>query len=203
MFPYPEIIRFVSSNSQIKNDKKGLALDVGTGSGVHIALLENYGFNTIAIDKSQAAINFAKTHFASTKSSLICDDLQNLHQNIEDKRFNLVIDRLSSTHSSKKIVANIYQDPSLILKRGGKFLWSGFDDSNSHKKYAKIKHQDYYQDFSEGKFKDLYQACFFSEQEVIGVFRNYKITRFERISSYDIINNTEDSHWLVEGVYIE
>ena len=121
MFPYPELVRFVKKNSKKENNKSLLALDIGTGSGVHIALLESYGFTTTAIDKSLAAIEFARTHFASHKSELICDDLENLSQNIDNKRFNLVVDRLSSTHTSKQIVANIYQNPNLLLERGGKF----------------------------------------------------------------------------------
>jgi cyclopropane fatty-acyl-phospholipid synthase-like methyltransferase len=203
MYPYPEVVRFIKNSTKTFQKDELTGLDIGIGSGVHMGLLEHFGYTVTGIDFSPSSIDYAKNFFCSDSATLICGDLKDFNKHIYRKKFDVIVDRLSSTHTSKKIVKNIFCNPKKILNEFGKVHWSGFDDKNEHRLYAKNQDPDAFSEFSEGKFKNLEKACFFSEAEVVEIFKNYHISRLDRICVGDTKTGLEDSYWLFEGTYHE
>lgn len=201
IYPYPEIVRFLKNIHDNSKGKNLSALDLGTGSGVHLGLLESLGFKSTGIDNSKEAIEFAQKKFSSKFSRLICGDLSEIHLHIKKQKFDIIVDRLSSTHTTKKIINNIYFNPELILNPNGKVLWSGFESKNDHRTFSLCKNNNVFSNFSDGKFKELGQACFFSIDEVKEIFKKYNITRLDCINVKDTITGYNDSHWLLEATY--
>ena len=199
-FPYPEIIRFCKNATRGSPAAQGShALDIGFGSGVHSHLLASFGYTVCALDNSQVAVKKADTFNKNPTIKFKLYDLDNWQKTDFEICFHLVIDRLSSAHTSKSTIRKIYTDPSHLFRRGAKIYAEFFSDKNTHKNYARNQSQDGFSDFTSGKFAGLGRACFFSEKELREIFSKYKQVNLNHASVTDMQTNETDARWLVEA----
>jgi len=90
LYPETYIVSFLAKNFPNKENNKNLhALDVGFGSGRHLKLLQDYGFNIYGIDYSQEACDIAKKLFNLDDRSIACDALRTT--SFQGKKFDIII----------------------------------------------------------------------------------------------------------------
>lgn len=199
-FPYPEIIRFCkNATNGLRAEHDSYALDIGFGSGVHSHLLASFGYTVCGLDNSHVAVKKANATNENPAIDFKFYDLNYWQESDFKISFDLAIDRLSSTHTSKSVIKKIYSYPSNIFRDGAKIYAEFFSDKNTHKKYANVQNKDVFLDFTAGKFASLGQACFFSERELKKLFSRYKNLNLKHSVVKDTQSNEIDARWLVEA----
>lgn len=122
MYPDERVISFVSSyyKSTIPNSSKN-ALDIGFGSGRHLKLLEDYGFDIYGIDYSAEALASAQKFFGMEASDKL--KVADIEQSpFEKEKFDVVL--LYGVLFCRSL-AEMKRDLSFaseMLKKGGKML---------------------------------------------------------------------------------
>jgi len=89
LYPDTAIVSFLARNfNDTEKNKTKKALDIGFGSGRHLKLLEDYGFDIYGIDYSKEACDTAKELF-SLQESIACKDLGDKPFN--SKKFDTIV----------------------------------------------------------------------------------------------------------------
>jgi 2-polyprenyl-3-methyl-5-hydroxy-6-metoxy-1,4-benzoquinol methylase len=200
-YPYTEIVSFFFRNrSMLHSVEHGFkAFDVGCGSGIHSAFLAEQGGEVLGIDFSASAVEHATKTYGSDRVQFAVADFGNYTP--QNGPYHLVVDRLSTTHSSIPITTEFYQRLKSQLQPGAKLLWQGFSDDNSACALAQTQGDGYLSDFTGSVFQALGQAAFFSEAQVRRVFDGYKIDRLRKVSDYDLNDRTDHTSWIAEVSY--
>lgn len=194
-YPYTEVVSFLH-RYQMK-DVKGIALDVGCGSGVHSELMAKIGFKVDAFDASSIVIDYARKKYFSEKAiNFVYSTTENfnfLH------RYDLVVDRLCTSQTGKRATKNFYDKLSNYLFDNSVLFWQGFCDDNSGRDFAQSYDatDGFWSDFTGGEFKDLGCTTFYSKDDVLEIFKNYEILEFEKVSIIDQLTNYRKNHWQV------
>ena len=122
-------------------------LDLGCGNGRNLQYLIDNGYDAVGYDFSHVAISQGLTTKIKHK------DLIKEQWNIG--KFDVVIDRCSSTHSSPKTVENFYAKMTRHLNPGSKLYWQGFADDHSAKNFGHQQEDGAWNDFSDHIFIKL------------------------------------------------
>jgi hypothetical protein len=87
------------------------------------------------------------------------------------------------------------------INADGIVFWQGFCDTNSGKSYARFHDEKngYWDNFSDGEFKDLGCTTFFSVSDVESVFEKYDLIEFREISDKNLKSGYLRNHWYVEA----
>ena len=176
-------------------------MDIGCGSGVHSNLLKTYGCIVTAIDNSEHALKHAKQLYGENNIFYQKLDLKDFNTFKPDYKYEVVVDRLSSVHTTKNTINNIYYDPKSWLSSGAKIYWECFSKTNTHARFAQTKSNDFYSSFVAGKFKSLGQACFFEKSEILELFKKYQISKLTHVECYNAFNDENDSRWILEACF--
>ena len=197
-YPFTEVISFCMKNFKLGNTKVTYALDVGTGSGVHSDFLTQFGFKVHGIDGSKFAISNAKKKFPNKNITYECIQFDKF--NSKDRKFDFVLDRLSTTHSSKIITIKFYQNLKYALKSKAKVLWSGFCWDNSARKLGVESTDGSYSNFKGGALKKISPAVFFKKSDIKKIFNGYTLSSIRKISDINTMSRYNNSVWLVEAI---
>lgn len=109
---------FIRKNVILKlKTEKEFALDIGCGSGRHLAGLEADFENVVGIDLSENMLSFARTKCLKPTTELLCDDF--LNHNFGDKKFDFINCSLALMHirDLEKFISKV----SSLLKPSGVF----------------------------------------------------------------------------------
>ena len=197
-YPFSEVVSFCMKNFSSYDQKQKIALDVGSGSGVHSDFLAQFGFTVLGIEGSQAAVENAKILFPRKNISYKCCYFEDFKT---DLSLDMVLDRLSTTHSSLYTTINFYQDLRKSLNSGAKIFWQGFSWDNSARKLGEDMRDGSFSNFTGGILKDISPAAFFKEEDIINVFEGYKLDNIRLISDLNINTKYNHSMWTVEATY--
>lgn len=198
-YPYNEIVSFTMRRWGNNGGIGKHALDVGCGSGVHSQFLAERGARVTAFDYSQSAISRAQQLFPNIAINYKVSDFANFDAGNE--KFDLVIDRCSSTQSSKSTIHNFYQDLRKHLKPGAQLFWQGFHWDNSGRQYGKEQEDGSWSDFTGGVYENLGSTVFLKEEEIREVFAGYAFTTIRRTHNVFTESGYDDSGWVLEMVH--
>ncbi len=198
-YPFAEVVSFYFRNRRSDSSCPQVALDVGCGSGVHSAFLAENGCEVLGIDFSKSAIIAAQEQHQN-------DNIILKHSGFEDfsnhtKEFDFVVDRCSTTHSTRPIVKNFYQNLKPCLAPGAKMFWQGFAWDNSGRELGVDVGDGSWNNFSGGVFKPLGRTAFFTEQDVRTIFDGYAIQHLRYVCDRDVVANYNHSSWIIEAVF--
>ena len=200
-FPFAEVVSFYFRNRQDNRATDPCALDVGCGSGVHSAFLADQGYKVLGIDLSEAAIVAAR---ATHKHA----DIQFAQAGFEDfdagdLKFDIVVDRCATTHSSIPITEQFYRRLTSWLNPGARIFWQGFAWDNSGRVLGRDLDDGSWSDFSGGVFASLGRTAFFKELDVRRVFESYHLLSLRHLSDCDVDTGYDHSSWIVEASFDE
>jgi cyclopropane fatty-acyl-phospholipid synthase-like methyltransferase len=194
-FPFTEVVTFLNRNLP-RSLHGATGLDIGCGSGVHSALMAKYGLNVTGFDPSESAVLFARKKWSDDKIIFKIDSIEKFQS---QSKFDIVIDRLSTSHTNKLRVKSFYKKLPKYLKDHGKIFWQGFSACHSDMRYGKYDYKnDSWSDFKHGMFRGLGTVAFFDESEVDEIFKDYRIlNKFKKITE-DKISKMRNSIWQLE-----
>ena len=119
-YPSEMLIRFI--NSKFNNKAGSKILDLGCGSGRHLAYLLENGFDAYGIDGSVKAVEIAHNLFVKTNYNAKINHGSVLDRSLYETRMDAVIDIACMQHhilsDIKKIISNVYD----FLVDGGYFF---------------------------------------------------------------------------------
>jgi len=128
-YPDENVIRFLNSNFKENKNRQNI-LDLGFGSGRHLKLLHELGFNGIGIDFSTVASKYVYNQFIekSINSSIVTANITNLP--FKSDFFDGVIEHATLVNNSWKDILNSTNEIYRVLKKGGKgfFLLKRIED---------------------------------------------------------------------------
>lgn len=194
-FPFSEVVAFLHRHHIDKHYYK-YGLDVGCGSGIHSSLMSTFELDVLGFDQSASAIKSAKQTFNNNKIKFLNSEIE--HLELGERKFDVVIDRCSSTHSSPKTVENFYARMTRHLNPGSKLYWQGFADDHSAKKLGHQQEDGAWNHFSDHIFVKLGRTCFFSEAAVMSIFKDYKILSLRHTMEREVFNDYNNSSWILE-----
>ena len=197
-YPYSELVAFFFRR-KFKTRKGFKVLDVGCGSGVHSFFCANNGGHIVAVDGSFYAIEEAKKRFYHPRIEYVESNFDSF--NPGRKKFDLILDRCSTSQNSPKIIQAFYKKIQRNLNPGAWIFWQGFCLDNSGRSYG-IKQKDgSWNNFSGGVFKQLGTTSFLSEAQVREIFIDYDIKSLRRIGDLEVKSGYDHSTWIVEALY--
>jgi len=132
-YPYDSLVSLVNFLFRKNLKKNYTVLDLGCGAGNNIKFLFDFGFRKItAIDGSRAAIKFAKKRVKNKNCKFIVGDFNKM--NLSKQEYDLIVDRLSLSHNTKKNISYMINN-NLKIKKNGYFISYLF--SKKHSEYKK------------------------------------------------------------------
>ena len=196
-YPYSECVAYFKRRWPDRVPAGFRALDVGCGSGVHAHFFATHGADVTAFDFSPSAIKHAREVFATPEIDYRVNSLRDFDAG--DLRFDLVFDRLSSTHSSLRDVEHFYQRLRRSLKPGAQVFWQGYTMENSGRALGRYNADTTtWEEFSGGVFENLGQTVFFSEADLEQVFDGYAVDSRRVISDLNLETGYLHSYWMLE-----
>ncbi|MGI9388812.1 MAG: class I SAM-dependent methyltransferase [Boseongicola sp.] len=200
-YPFSEVVSFFFRNREERPDNTPTALDVGCGSGIHSGFLADHGFQVLGIDASEAAIVAARSthrHASIQFSQTRFDDFD-----AGDRKFDIVVDRCSTTHSTVLITERFYERLQSWLNPGARIFWQGFAWGNSGRKLGSEMDDGSWSDFSGGVFAPLGRTAFFKEDDIRRIFKKYQLRSLRHLSDCDVDTEYDHSSWIVEASFDE
>ena len=191
-YPYNSIVSEVNKNFKNKKIKSSCALDLGCGTGNNLKFLINYGFGkVIGIDGSKSAIKEAKIALNSNRCKLICADFNKY--DFGKKKYDLIIDRGSLTHNTKKNINKILNKIKIGLNDEGIFISHLFSQKHSEfKNYKSKKSFKNRMDVSDGM-----TANFFSKKNIIKLFKNFNILSLKHAVETEVFSREVSAFWYI------
>ena len=196
-YPYAEVVSFVKRYSRQKPLTGLHGLDVGCGSGVHANLLAQEGAEVVAFDGSPSAIKHARSLHGHDQITYEVATLDGFSP--APRKFDLVVDRLSSTYATRDVVAEFYQGLRTHLSDGARVLWQGFDPENSGRALGHFDDTTQtWTGFASGVFAPADTIYFFTEEDLDIVFAGYRFVSKRLISDTNLQTGYRHSYWNLE-----
>lgn len=177
-YPYDFVVSSFYRLQHFFPDKPRV-LDLGCGAGNHAIFCAENGAEVLATDYSTAALDVVAER-AREKGVDHCIktakiDFENF--TLPDSNFDIIIDRLAVSHVSKRYALDIYDQAHSALHENGAVISNLFTTGHSHKEFGKYDTaNDIWHNFTDGIFKPLLTAYFYTEQDVMELFHKYTIS---------------------------
>jgi len=199
-YPYEFIIsRTFSTFGQLEHRSTIRFLEVGCGAGNNLWFLGREGFCVSGIDGSKSAIEYASQRLKkdNIENDLQVGDFQDLPW--EDNTFDVVIDRLATTHNRRHVIEKSLKEISRVLKPSGLFWSSVFSTAHPDRLFGNDLGDGAVDQFSDGYFKGVALTFFASKKDLIDLYSPYfEINNME----HHIISNMDDqitaAQWLCD-----
>lgn len=192
-YPYTEVVSFFFGKGLQLNG--GHALDVGCGSGVHCRMLADHNFTVTGFDGSAAGIQQARDMHGGKGIAF-------RHSYFEDfdpgnERYDLVIDRLSSSQTSPKVVSDLYTRLRPNVTDNAWVFWMGFDWDNSGRSFGTQQPDGSFDNFTGGVFAQYGKTGFYRKEEIAQTFPGYKVETLSQVARTDADSGYRHSFWEV------
>ena len=191
---YPFDCIVASTNKYFKSGVNKIVLDLGCGTGNNTKFFIEYKFKKIhGVDVSKSAIKIAQK-FIKKKSKVKFINKNFKDLKLRENFFDLICDRGSMTHTSKKFMNNFYKKQAYSsLKKGG-YIFSWIF-SSSH--YASKK-SSYNAFKKETKSKGGLLTSFYTKNEINIIFKKFKIINLIEEKKINYLNKKKiNSVWFI------
>lgn len=199
-YPFEMVVSFVLRQFGKGDRAATRILDYGCGGGNHCAFLAREGFDFYGVDFSISAIRHATAVIEAAggivePNKLICTDFA--HTSFPDSHFDAVIDRQSLDQNMAPLLPSLVAEIHRILKPGGKYLGINFSDRHPALAYGRALGNGDYAEFTRGPFKDIGARHFFSQSELLALFRDFTIVDLMTLSSHSLMHEGQGSEEFV------
>lgn len=207
-YPWDLVVSFVYRNyprEKCKSDVRILEVGFGSGSNLYFAAQE--GFSVAGVEGSPTAVEFAKSRFEDNglQGDLCIGDFLSLP--FSSETFNLAIDRGSlccvSKNDQKVAITEIHR----CLRKGGRFLYTGYTDSHSSMRSGITDEDGLTSNISAGTLTGVGSIAFISRSDIDEFFsQGWQLLSVQRREYIDMLNPLGGIHseWVViaEKVYV-
>lgn len=190
-WPWTNMISLVK---KFKKKNKIKVLEIGCGSGCNIPFFmkEKSHFSYYAIDNQEIWIKVLKKKYPKIRNNLFYGNFLNHKFN---QKFDLILDRCSMTHNSKKnIIMSLKNLKECLNKKG---IYVGVDWWST--KHSNSKRKNYYETkfFKKGDFAGVKGVFFSSKSQMLDFFKTWKILYLaENITKQEYRKNgTTSASW--------
>lgn len=188
-YPSEDVIRFMARNYYKLlsfSDEVVKVLDLGCGSGSHTWFLAKEGFDTYAIDGSEAAVTKTKKLLSDMKLSatVMVSDAANLP--FQDNFFDVIIDSAVIYANTICGINAIFKECYRVLKSGGRIFSTGNFSSQTTGFGTGIKmEENTYKDIELGSLKGRGTTHFFTKEELMKLYRDMRDIKIDYLTRTD------------------
>ena len=200
-YPYDFIVSNYFSLFGTSGDNPPKVLDLGCGGGNHSLFCAENGAHVVAVDYSESALSVTNQRAAkrslNDKITSHMVDFDDFH--IDSSGFDLVIDRLSVSHVSMTSAKQVYGKIYDLLNPNGVIFSNLFSTGQPHKDFGHYDNErDLWVGFTDGVFKDLLSASFYSKQDTLQLFERYQLSGVYCVQKRDLISDYWGSEtWVI------
>ena len=189
IWPWNDVIKLTKKFYRKKNITN--ILELGCGFGANIPFFLNENFNYHGIDFSPFAIKTVKKNFPSLKKKLYTSDLNKFNFNHLEKKFDLIIDRGTTTHLKDNNINKLFAKlPEFLNAKAIVICCSLYSEKCDDRKKNNTNY------FSKGIFKGVGYINFFNKKKLNKIFSNWDILHMEEVTySEYLINKKKYSYW--------
>ena len=185
-YPYDFV---VSSFFRFRPCPHPAVLDLGCGAGNHALFCAENGARVTAVDYSEAALatvnQRAQERGLQEAIQTRTADFEDFH--LPDNGFDVVIDRLAVSHVARDFADKVYQTVFDAMSPGGVVLACLFSDEHSHRQYGQYDESaQIWHSFTDGIFAALKTACFYTEEQIRHLFRQYHLLSLVRVNEQQL-----------------
>ena len=195
-YPDENLVRLIKKNIPAGTPPAGLvAVDLGCGSGRHLKLLGDLGFQrAVGMDSSMNALLLTKNNF--TAPLVRCD---NRHVPLKGGSVDLVIAWGSLHYNRKSALGTMLSEIVRILRPGGNLFATLRSERDTNMKRGRHLGSDVW----ETELADISGSVvsFYSEEEIRSEFSFFSQCRYGLIER-SLIGDTSSiiSHWVIHAV---
>lgn len=193
-YPFDFIVsQFFKLKSQSRA-KQFKVLDLGCGAGNHAIFCAENGAHVHAVDFSKSALNTLnqRAKDKGLASQITTEQVDFEDFSINESGFDLIIDRLSVSHTSGVFAKEVFKRAATHLKNDGHLLSVLFSSGHSDKNYGrKDPSKEIWTDFSGGIFEGLLAANFYDQDDVMRLFEDFHIESLRLETDKDVLTQTE------------
>lgn len=187
-WPYSAVVSaFARLISRWGSDRQPKVLEVGSGAGNNLWLLEDLGFDVTGIEQSETAVEFSRRRLSGLGLSprVEVGDMSNMP--FEDEEFDFVLDRASVTQVEANNLPGVAREIHRVLRSPGSlFSFTLLGESHPDKRFGRMLPNGSYDFFEGGVFAAVGLTTFFSETSLRNLFRE-----FDELS---IVRRTEETN---------
>lgn len=180
LYPWSDLVSLVMVFAGPKAfNHKPKVLELGCGVGANIPFFLDKGFEYYAIEGSRTAVEHIRKRWQNKVTILHGDFTKEL--SFERGYFDLVVDRSSTTHNTKKAVEKVISDVKRVLKPGHLFIVCDWF-STKHSGYLKgefLEKQTCHNFDVDSVFAHVGVVHFFDKRELVSLFDQWEILSME------------------------
>ena len=194
-YPDENLVRLIKKNLQDHPKNEGLtALDLGCGSGRHLKLLDDMGFeNIIGLDSSLEALHICRDNYPFPLVQ--CN---NMKLPLKSESADIAVAWGSLHYNTKDDLPEMTAEILRVMKKGGKLMATLRSEKDTYLKKGKhLGNNTWITDLSDITGSTV---SFYSEDEIKKVFTKFKDLKYgliERTIPGDI--NSRISHWIISA----
>ena len=181
IWPWSDLVSYVMCYARPASNNF-TALELGCGAGANIPFLKSLGVKYYGIEGSATIVERLRKRFPEYAGTIVTGDFtKDIPFNV---KFDLVVDRGSSTHNSTESIENSIRLIYDKMKPGSKFI--GIDwFSTTHSDYRSGKNggdKNTRMDFKKGQFVGVGKVHFSNEKHLRRLFSDFRIDMMEHKS---------------------
>lgn len=197
-YPFDDVVSFIFNNVPSPANRRAMSvLEVGSGAGNNLWFLSREGFRTSGIEGSETAVKVARERLDAEKleADIRVGDFTVLPW--EDETFDIVIDRESITHNTRRDIERAFAEVYRTLKPGGLFLSVLFSTEHASASLGVDEGDGSIADFRAGYFADIARTFFASGSDIDAFFTKFRIEKKLASRMIDQDGNAVSATWKV------
>ncbi|WDV46161.1 methyltransferase domain-containing protein [Clostridiaceae bacterium M8S5] len=202
LYPNERVIACLAKNfKEIKENNRKNGLDIGFGSGRHLKLLLDYGFNTYGIDYSDKSVEIAKDILSDYKDRIKIKKADLRDKIYADNFFDFIICfGVIFLREQKEIAKDLKIINSLLKKNGKMIINFRTKEDYNYKKGKQVSENTYLLDHRTGPYENmLYTFLDLDEAVKMLTDSGFTVENKERVDFWK--NNLQEHHsWWIFSV---
>ena len=188
VWPWSDI---VSEINKIKVKKKIDILEIGCGAGANIPFFLDKRFKYQGVDTSVHIIKILKKKFPILNKKLIASNFKKI--DYKKNSFDIIFDRAAVSHNKFDNIQQIINDAYDLLNEEGHYV--GVDWYSTKCSDCKKQNKKQTNLLKSGVFKSVGPVFFFKKENIISIFKNFKIISLVEKTEFDHLTKKTFARW--------
>lgn len=196
-YPHDSVVTFVMRNFGKAADRARVRLlDYGCGGGGNAAFMVREGYSVFAIDAAEPAARHAgltviEATGGAARAHVAVAEFRYLP--FQNAFFDGVIDRQSLGQNSGAVLPALVDEIARVLKPGGLYFGVNFSTGHPQLRFGSALGSGDYGAFARGVFTGIGSRHFFSEAEILNLFRQFDVRDLRTVLHRSLLDPDDGS----------